>query len=66
MNRDNQNLSLLNVAQVDVKDSFLLKAELEAIELEISKAFGRGPPIMKKEPDIITESYRKLHNSDGR
>ena len=35
-NRDNRNLSLLDVAQVDVKDSVLLKAELKAIEQETS------------------------------
>ena len=31
-NRDNRNLFLLDLAQIDVKDSLLLKAELKAIE----------------------------------
>ena len=47
-NRDNQNLSLLDVAPVDVKDSVLLKAELKAIEQETSKAVGRGPTYHEK------------------
>ena len=47
-NRDNRNLSLLDVAQVDVKDGVLLKAELEAIEQETSKAVGRGPTYHEK------------------
>ena len=47
-NRDNRNLSLLDVAQIDVKDSVLLKAELRAIELGSSKAIGRGPAYHEK------------------
>ena len=31
-NRDSPNLSLLDAAQIDVKDSILLAAELKAIE----------------------------------
>lgn len=47
-NRDNRNLSLLDVAQIDVKDSILLKAELKAIEQETSRAVGRGPAYHEK------------------
>ena len=48
-NRDNRNLSLLDVTQIDVKDSVLLKAELNAIEHGSSKAVGRGPTYYEKE-----------------
>ena len=47
-NRDNRNLSLLDVAQIDVKDSVLLKAELKAIEQGSSKPVGRGPAFHEK------------------
>ena len=47
-NRDNRNLSLLDVAQIDVKDSILLKAELKAIEQGTSRAVGRGPAYHEK------------------
>lgn len=47
-NRDNRNFSLLDVARVDVKDSVLLKAELEAIEQGTSKVVGRGPSYHEK------------------
>ena len=47
-NRDNRNLSLLDVAQTDVKDSVLLKAELKAIEQGLSKPAGRGPAFHEK------------------
>ena len=47
-NRDNRNLSLLEVAQTDVKDSVLLKAELKAIEQGLSKPAGRGPAFHEK------------------
>ena len=46
--RDNQNLSLLDVARVDVKDNVLLKAELKSIAQETSKAVGRGPTYHEK------------------
>ena len=47
-NRDNRNLSLLVVAQIDVKDSVLLKAELKVIEQGSSKPVGRGPAFHEK------------------
>ena len=47
-NKDNRNLSLLDLAQIDVKDSVLLKAELKAIEQGSSKPVGRGPAFHEK------------------
>ena len=47
-NRDSPNLSLLDAAQIDTKDSILLAAELKAIEKESSIAFGQGPSFQQK------------------
>ena len=58
-NRDNRNLSLLDAAQVDVKDSVLLKAELKAIEQETSKAVGRGPTYHEKRTSCHPRELQK-------
>ena len=47
-NRDSPNLSLLDAAQIDAKDSILLAAELKAIEKGSSIAFGQGPSFQEK------------------
>ena len=47
-NRDSPNLSLLDAAQIDAKDSVLLAAELKAIEKGSSIAFGQGPSFQQK------------------
>jgi len=47
-NRDSPNLSLLDAAQIDAKDSVLLAAELKAIEKVSSIAFGQGPSFQQK------------------
>ena len=46
--RDSPNLSLLDAAQTDAKDSILLGAELKAIEKGSSVASGQGPSFQKK------------------
>ena len=64
--RDNRNLSLLDVAQTDVKDSVLLKAELKAIE-QVKVYQNRldvVPPSMKNAPETTGENYRKQCNSE--
>lgn len=55
-NRENWNQSFLDVAQVDIKVSVLLKAELKAIEQGTSKAVGL---LQKNQISLlrITESY---------
>ena len=47
-NRDSPNLSLLDAAQIDAKDSVLLATELKAIEKGSSVAFGQGPSFQQK------------------
>lgn len=47
-NRDSPNLSLLDAAQMDAKDSILLAAELKAIEKGSSMAFGQDPSFQEK------------------
>ena len=47
-NRDSPNLSLLDAAQIDAKDSILLAAELKAIETGSSIACGQGPSFQQK------------------
>ena len=49
MRRDSPNLSLLDAAQIDAKDSILLAAELKAIEKGSSIAFGQGPSFPGKD-----------------
>lgn len=41
--RDSPNLSLIEVAQIDAKDSILLAAELKAVEKGSAIAAGQGP-----------------------
>lgn len=47
-NRDAPNLTLLDAAQTDAKDSILLAAELKAIEKGNLTAFGQGPSFQEK------------------
>ena len=47
-NRDAPNLTLLDAAQADAKDSILLAAELKAIEKGSLTAFGQGPSFQEK------------------
>jgi len=47
-NSDSPNLSLLNAAQINVKVSILLAAELRAIEKGSSIAFEQGPSFQQK------------------
>lgn len=47
-NRDSPNLSLLDAAQIDAKDSILLAAELKAIKKGTSIAFGQGPSFQQE------------------
>ena len=46
--RDSPNLSLLDAAQTDAKDSILLAAEFKAIEKGHSIACGQGPSFQQK------------------
>ena len=57
--RDSPNLSLIEVAQIDAKDSILLAAELKAVEKGSAIAAGQGPSFKEKEK-------RKHHRELGR